>query len=131
VATLSAAVTASSEHVQRPSQWHLDVEIRNDGPEPVRFSAATMLGSVAFEVADDAGRPFPLGPPPMPPADLRSSLVTLDPGSSTSLRFRGDELMPTPPPPGRYRVRFAATTPQVNDAWAGRIESPWIQFSSG
>ena len=123
---LTAGLTISDGGLGDPAHWHLDVLIRNEGPEPVTFSTATMLGSVAFELLDDRGRRVPLGPPPMPPADLATGLVELEPGASLPLRFQGNELLPDAPPPGRYRVRFAGTAPPLDGAWAGCIESPWV-----
>lgn len=111
-----------------PAGDRLDVEIVNEGDEPVRFSTATMLGSAAFELRDDVGRPVPLGPPPMPPADLAAGLVTLAPGGSTTLSFRRADLLPDGPPPGRVRVRFAAGAPPLEGAWSGRVESPWVEL---
>lgn len=117
---LSAAVT--------PAGDRLDVEIANEGSEPVRFSTATMLGSAAFELADAAGRPVPLGPPPLPPSDLEAGMVRLAPGESTTLRFRRAELMPDGPPAGPHRLRFAAGAPPLAGAWSGRLESPWVEL---
>ena len=117
---LRAAVTADGDR--------LDVAIVNEGGEPVRFSTATMLGSAAFEARDGDGRPVPLGPPPMPPADLAAGMVELAPGDSTTLSFRRAELLPDGPPPGRLRIRFAAGAPPLEGAWSGRVESPWVEL---
>jgi hypothetical protein len=106
----------------------VEVEIANEGPEPVRFSTATMIGSVAFEVRNDAGRPVRLGPPPTPPADLEAGALTLAPGESTTLRFRLADLLPGGVPLGRHRIRFAADAPPLEDAWSGRVESPWVEL---
>jgi hypothetical protein len=32
--------------------------------------------------------------------------------------------------PGRYRIRFAASAPPLEDAWAGTVESPWVEFAA-
>ena len=112
----------------RPAGDRVEVEIANDGPEPVRFSTATMIGSAAFDLAGADGRPLPLGPPPMPPADLAAGLVTLAPGESTTLRYRLAELLPDGPPPGGHRLRFAAAAPPLEGAWSGRVESPWVEL---
>ena len=104
------------------------VELLNEGDEPVRFSTATMLGSAAFELRDDGGRPVPLGPPPMPPSDLAAGMVELAPGAATTLTFGRAELLPDGPPPGRHRLRFAADAPALEGAWSGRIESPWVEL---
>jgi hypothetical protein len=117
---LSAALT--------PEGDRFSVEIVNEGDEPVRFSTATMLGSAAFQLHDDAGRPVPLGPPPMPPGDLAAGMVELAPGASTSLTFGRSELLPDGPPPGRHHLRFAADAPAVEGAWSGHIESPWVSL---
>jgi hypothetical protein len=103
-----------------------NVEIVNEGDEPVRFSTATMLGSAAFQLHDDAGNPVPLGPPPMPPADLAAGVVELEPGGSTTLTYRRAELLPDGPPPGRHHLRFAADAPALEGAWSGHVESPWV-----
>ena len=112
----------------RPAGDRLEVEIVNAGDEPVRFSTATMLGSAAFELRDDAGVPVPLGPPPMPPGDLAAGIVDLAPGESTTLTYRAAELLPDGPPPGRHRLRFAAGAPPLEGAWSGRVESPWVEL---
>ena len=117
---LAAAVT--------PAGDRLDVEITNAGAEPVRFSTATMLGSAAFQVTGADGRPLALGPPPVPPADLATPMVELAPGESTTLHFRRADLLPSGPPPGRHRLRFAAGAPAVEGAWSGRVESPWVEL---
>jgi hypothetical protein len=117
---LTAAVTPVGDRVE--------VEIANEGPDPVRFSTATMLGSAAFEAADAEGARVPLGPPPMPPSDLAAGLVTLAPGESTTLRFRRGDLLPDGLPAGRHRLRFAASAPPLEGAWSGRVESPWVEF---
>jgi hypothetical protein len=128
---LTAAVALSSEQLDHPSLWDIHVELRNDGPEPLRLSTATMHGAVSFEVVDAAGRRVPLGPPPVPPADLAAGLTTIGPGATLSLRFHGDELFADAPPPGRYELRFAARAPAVDGAWEGLIVSPWRAFSVG
>jgi hypothetical protein len=117
---LTAEVTPAGDRVE--------VEIVNVGEEPVRFSTATMLGSAAFELRDEAGRPVPLGPPPMPPADLAAGLVELAPGESTTLTFRAAELLPDGPPRGRHLLRFAAGAPPLEGAWSGAVESPWVEL---
>ena len=114
--------------VVTPAGDRLEVEITNEGDEPVRFSTATMIGSAAFEVTDADGRPVALGPPPMPPADLETPMIELAPGESTTLRFRRADLLPDGPPPGRHRLRFAAGAPALEGAWSGRVESPWVAF---
>lgn len=119
---LSAALT--------PAGVNLDVEITNEGADPVRFSTATMVGSAAFELRDEAGRPAPLGPPPMPPSDLAAELVEVAPGESATLSFRRADLLPDGPPPGRHRLRFAADAPALEGAWSGRLESPWVELRS-
>ena len=112
----------------RPAGDGVEVEIANAGPEPVRFSTATMLGSAAFELTDGEGRPVPLGPPPMPPSDLAAGLVTLAPGESTTLRYRLGDLLPDGPPAGGHRLRFAAAAPPLEGAWSGTLESPWMEL---
>ena len=111
----------------RPAGDEVEVEIANGGPDPVRFSTATMLGSAAFDLTDAEGRPVPLGPPPMPPSDLAAGLVTLAPGESTRLRFRLGDLLPDGPGGGR-RLRFAAAAPALEGAWSGTLESPWVEL---
>ena len=127
---LTATLAVPGEPMRHPALWYLDVRIHNDGAEPIRLSTIAMRGSVAFEVRDAAGRPVALGPPPTPGADPGAHLVTIDAGSSLSLHFHGDELLPDPPPPGSYEVRFAATAPPLGDCWSGRIESPWVAFAA-
>jgi hypothetical protein len=90
-----------------------------------------MLGGVSFEVVDSVGGRVPFGPPPVPPADLAADITTIEPGAALSLDFRGDELFPETPPPGTYRLRFAAQAPAVDDAWSGPIVSPWVPFAVG
>jgi hypothetical protein len=123
--TARADAPATMEH---PAMWDLEVDIVNDGEEPLRLSLALMTGSVAVEIEDERGAPVPLGPPPTPPDDLAADLVMLAPGESVRLSFHGDELLPDRPPPGRYRARFAAQAPEVDGAWSGRVESPWVRF---
>jgi hypothetical protein len=111
----------------RPAGDEVEVEIANAGADPVRFSTATMLGSAAFDLADAEGRPVPLGPPPMPPADLAAGLVTLAPGESTTLRYRVGDLLPDGPANAR-RLRFAAAAPPLEGAWSGTLVSPWVEL---
>jgi len=111
----------------RPAGDAVEVEIANAGPDPVRFSTATMLGSAAFDLSDADGRPLPLGPPPMPPSDLAAGLITLGPGESTTLHYRLGDLLPDGPAGGR-RLRFAAAAPSLEGAWSGRLESPWVEL---
>jgi hypothetical protein len=126
---LTATIAPSSPHLNDPSAWSLRVDLRNDGVATARVATATMLGPVSFEVVDEAGSRVPLGPPPLPPQDLGAGVETIEPGASLTLHFHGDELFPDAPAPGRYRVRFAAQAPAVEDAWSGLIESPWVSFS--
>jgi hypothetical protein len=104
----------------------LRVVLRNDDDAPVTFSTAAMVGSPAFELVDEAGRPVPLGPPPTPPADLRAGLVTLAPGGTTALAFDLMALLPDGVGAGGHRLRFAGTAPPLEGAWSGCVLSPWI-----
>jgi hypothetical protein len=126
---LSATVDLSSPELGAPADWRLRVAVRNDDDIPARLTTATLLGPVAFEVVDADGAPVALGPPPMPPDDLAADLVTLEPNGTLTLEFHGDELLADPPPPGRYRLRFAGRTPEVGDAPATEIVSPWVPFA--
>jgi hypothetical protein len=126
---LTATIAPSSPDLNDPSAGSLRVDVRNDGVATARVATATMLGPVSFEVVDEAGTRVPLGPPPLPPQDLGAGMATIEPGASLTLHFHGDELFPDAPAPGRYRVRFAAQAPAVEDAWSGLIESPWVSFS--
>jgi hypothetical protein len=128
---LTATLELSSEQLTDPALWRLRVEVRNDGSRPVRISTATMLGGVSFEVIDAEGARVPRGPPPVPPPDLAAEIMTIEPGAALSLDFRGDELFPEAPASGRYRLRFAAQAPAVEDAWSGPIVSPWVPFVVG
>jgi hypothetical protein len=126
---LSATVDLSAPQLGAPADWRLHVAVRNDDEAPARLTTATLLGPVAFEVQDAGGTPVALGPPPMPPDDLAAGLVTLEPGGTLTLEFHGDELLADPPPPGRYRLRFAARAPAVEDAPETDIVSPWVPFA--
>lgn len=125
---LTATVALSSQELKHPALWSLHVEIRNDGDEPLRLSTATMFGAVSFEVHDFTDRRVPLGPPPAPPLDLASGITTIEPGGSLALDYHGDELFAEAPAPGSYRLRFAGHAPAVDEAWEGRIVSPWVEF---
>ena len=127
---LSATVELSAGRLQHPALWEVRVRLHNPSGEPVRFSTATMLAPVSFQVTGPDGRAVPLGPPPVPPSDLAAGLTTLGPGESLELSFAGDELLPDAPPPGHYRLRFAARAPAVEGAWNGTIESPWVEFDA-
>lgn len=126
---LTATVALSSAVLEHPALWEIHVEIRNDGDEPRRLVTATLLGAVSFEVVDAAGAPVPLGPPPMPPADLEASVAEIAPSGSLALDFGGHELLPAAPPPGSYRLRFAADVPAVDGAPEAEIVSPWVAFA--
>ena len=65
------------------------------------------------------------------PREYEDALVVVPPDGTLPLDFRGDELLPDPPPAGRYRLRFAGTAPWLESAWSGRIESPWVEFVVG
>src|SRR5262249_32277926 len=122
-------IAPSSPHLNDPSAWSLRVDLRNDGVATARVATATMLGPVSFEVVDEAGSRVPLRPPPLPPPGPGAGVRTSGPGPALTLHFHGDELFPDAPAPGRYRVRFAAHAPAVEDAWSGLIASPWVSFS--
>ena len=125
---LTAAVTLSGAELMDPAGWSVHVDIRNDGDASQRVATGTLLGPVAFEIEDAAGTPVASGPPPMPPADLAASVLGLAPGGSLALDFGGHELLPDAPPPGSYRLRFAAETPEVDGAPSATITSPWVAF---
>ena len=50
----------------------------------------------------------------------------LDPGESLTLAFHGNDLLVDAPPPGRYRLRFAATPPPLD----APVTSPWVTFQA-
>jgi len=125
---LTASVELSSRRLEHPATWTLHVELHNTSEEALRFSTATMRGPVSFEVVDATGRRVPLGPPPTPPANLAEGIATVQPGQSLSLEFYGDELFTDAPPPGTYSLRFSAQAPAVDEAWAGPVTSPWVEF---
>jgi hypothetical protein len=102
--------------MDQPALWQVRVVVRNDGDRPVRLRTAVLAAPLAFELVDEAGRPVPLGPPPVPPSDVAAETESVGPGATLTLDYRGDELLPDAPPPGRYRLRF------VGDG----VESPWI-----
>ena len=128
---LTAEIEPSAPQLDELWAWHVAVRLRNDGQQPVRLSTATMLGPVSFELADEGGRRVPLGPPPVPPADLEAGLTTIGPGETTTLDYRGDELVSESPPPGRYRLRFVGHAPPLGEAWSGPIESAWVDLTVG
>jgi hypothetical protein len=39
-------------------------------------------------------------------------------GETLTLSYHGDELLPDPPAPGSYRIRFVG----------GQVESPWVDL---
>ena len=119
---LTAELEPSSSRLEQPALWQARVVLRNEGGEPVRIPTALLAAPLAFELVDAAGRPAALGPPPVPPADLEASTRTVAPGESLTLDYHGNELLPDVPPPGSYRLRFAA------DAAGERLESPWIDL---
>ena len=100
----------------------LEATLRNDGDEPVRFSTAFLLPSIAFEVVDAAGARVPAGPPPVPPEDPGATMAELAPGHSLSIFYARSEL------PAGARVRFVGVAPEVPGAWSGTITSDWIDF---
>lgn len=52
-------------------------------------------------------------------------------GRIGTLQRAAGELLPDPPPAGRYRLRFAGSAPPLVGAWSRRIESPWVEFVVG
>ena len=115
---LTAELEPSSLRLEHPALWQVRVVVRNEGDQSVRIPSALLAGALAFELVDPAGRPVPLGPPPVPPADLAADTATVRAGESLTLEYPGDELLPDSPPSGLYRLRFAA----------GGIESPWVDL---
>jgi hypothetical protein len=126
---MAAAPTASASVSTGRGGLLVVISIANGGSEPLNLSTATFAPSLALEVTDAGGRRLPLGPPPMPPADLSATVTTIDPGGALSLSYSAGEMFPGGPEPGRYRLRFATEVPAVDGAWAGRIESEWLEFS--
>jgi hypothetical protein len=100
----------------------LRVVVRNDGGDAVRIPRSLLFPGLAFEVVGADGRELPLGPPPVPPADLDAETATLGPGETLALAYRTKELFAGDPPGGRHRLRFAV------DASPARIESPWVDL---
>jgi hypothetical protein len=115
---LTAALEPSSLRLEHPSVWQIRVLVRNEGDEAARIATAGLAAPLSFELVDGAGRVVPLGPPPVPPADLGAHVKTVGAGETITLEYHGDELLPATPPPGRYRLRF------VGDG----VESPWIEL---
>jgi hypothetical protein len=115
---LTAALEPSSARLEQPGLWQVRVVLRNDGDEPARIPTATLAGPLAFELVDAAGRPVALGPPPVPPSDLDAGTETVGAGETLTLSYHGDELLPDPPAPGSYRIRFVG----------GQVESPWVDL---
>jgi hypothetical protein len=105
------------------------ISIANDGAEPLAVSTATFAPSLALEVTDAAGARVPLGPPPMPPADLAATVRAIEPGGALSLSYSAGEIFPGGLEAGRYRLRFATDVPAVDGAWSGRIASDWVDFA--
>ena len=125
MSALTAEVQLDDDRLVHPALWDLRVVLRNGGSTTIGFSTATLVGAVAFEVTAADGARVPLGPPPTPPEDLRPD-AALDPGESLTLRFRGNDLFAEAPPPGSYRLRFAATPPPLE----APVTSPWVSFTS-
>jgi hypothetical protein len=115
---LTAELEPSSPRLEHPALWRVRVVVRNEGDESVRIPTALLAGPLSFELVDAAGRPVPLGPPPVPPADLAAETTSVPPGESITLEYHGDDLLPDSPPAGRYQLRFTAA----------RIESPWVDL---
>jgi hypothetical protein len=121
----SAAVSTSEDQ----DGLIVKVVITNGDAGPLRLCTATFAPSLALEVTDAAGVPVPLGPPPMPPSDLESYTATIEPGGSLPVSYTGAEIFPGGIPAGRYKLRFAASIPAIDDAWSGPIISDWVAFT--
>jgi hypothetical protein len=121
-------LTASVSTSEDSGALSVDVSIANSGTEPLALSTATFAPSLALEVTDASGTRVPLGPPPVPPADIAATVATIDAGGSLPLSYSAAEIFPGGAEPGRYRLRFATEVAAVDGAWSGRITSGWVAF---
>ena len=124
---LSIALTPTDTVLRELGDWRVDAALLNDSTEAVRVATALLAAPLVFELVHADGTPVTLGPPPVPPDDVAGSLRTVAPGATLTLGYAGHELLPDAPPPGRYRLRFAATLPELGTgAWSGDLVSAWI-----
>lgn len=124
---LSVALTSADALLREPGDWRVEATLVNNGTEAVRVPTVLLAAPLVFELVHADGTPVPLGPPPVPPHDLAGSLRCVAPGATLTLGYPGHELLPEAPAPGRYRLRFATTLPEVGaDAWSGELVSDWI-----
>ena len=108
----------------------VNVVIANDDSAPVKLCTATLAPALALQVTGAGGEPVPLGPPPMPPADLSAYTVTIEGGGTLDFTWPGTEVFPSGLAPGTYRLRFDANVPAVDGGWSGELTSDWVEFSA-
>ena len=118
----------------RPAETRLQEEfiaqgtLINHGSEALILNLMPLIApSLALEIADAAGAPVLLPPPPVPGGEIRTVEVT--PGRSYTVEYPG--FVPQWTPPGVYRARlryiYQPSTPTPGE-WTGKVTSDWAAF---
>lgn len=110
-----------------PGEAALEVTVRNEGAEPVRFNRhQASHPALVLQVRDEANRPVLLAPPSAPG---REDLVEgqVGPGESVTLRYAGflDRSLEA----GNYRVRYFALHAALGGAPDAPLASDWVPIA--
>lgn len=115
------------ETAVEPGEASLDVTVRNEGPELVRFNRhQANHPALVLQVRDERERPVLLSPPSAPGAeDLADE--ALGPSESITLRYAG--FLDRSLEPGTYRVRYFSPYPQLGGTQDEPLASDWVPIT--
>ncbi|HVL92731.1 MAG TPA: hypothetical protein VM264_05240 [Acidimicrobiales bacterium] len=124
---LRALAKPERAEVVDPGEAALEVTVRNDAGEPVRFNRhQASHPALVLQVRDERDRPVLLAPPSAPGAE---DLVVeeLGPGQSVLLRYAGflDRSLDT----GTYRVRYFSPYPHLGGTEEAPLSTDWVPIS--
>lgn len=120
---LRAVAKLEREEVVDPGEAVLEVTIRNDGDEAIRFNRhQASHPALVLQVTDERDRPVLLAPPSAPGAQ---DLVDEELGSGQSVTLRYAGFLDRSLESGTYRVRYFSPHPQLGGARDAPLSSDW------